>query len=147
MQHQTMADGTVFLKASPGEEVVAALTEYLNDVKIFAGSFSAIGELREAEVGHFDPAAKAFRKALLRGPLEILSMTGNVSRAEDGRAHVHCHVVLGDRDMRASGGHLFLGVAEPTCELVLRCFNAAVVERRGDERYGLALWDLGERGL
>lgn len=144
MDHQTMPDGTVFLKADPGEEILAGLLAFLNDRKIFAGIFQAVGAVREAEIGHFDPKGKKFNKAVVTGPLEILSLTGNVTRGEDGGSRVHAHVVLGDRDMRALGGHLFYGVAEPTCELVLRSFKGAV-DVRSDPRYGLSLWSLSEK--
>ena len=136
-----MPDGTTFLKALSGEEIVEALTAYVNDEKIFAATFQAIGAVREAEIGHFDPREKKYHKVVLRGPLEILSLQGNVTRTEDGRSHVHPHVVLSDRDMKAVGGHLFYGVADPTCELVLRPFEG-IVERRPAPEYGLKLWSL-----
>lgn len=139
-----MADGTVFLKARPGEEIIAALAEFVNDRKIYAGTFSAIGAVREAELGHWSPRERAYHRVVLRGPLEILSLQGSVTRTEDGLAHVHPHIVLGDRDMKAVGGHVFYAVADPTCELVLRPFKG-VVDRKADQASGLKLWSLKEK--
>ncbi len=136
-----MPDGTLFLKAARGEEIVSALAAFLNECRILAGSFTAIGAVSEAEIGHYSVAEKAYHKVSLREPMEVLALTGNVSRTDDGKALAHPHVVLGLRDMSAKGGHLFRAVAEPTCEIVLRPF-AAAVERRMDEAVGLKLWRL-----
>lgn len=136
-----MDDGALLAKASPGEEIVGALTALLNDLKIYAGSFSAIGACNEAELAHWDPVARVYNKHVFRGALEIVSLLGNVARTEDGRAFLHSHIVIGLDDLSTRGGHLFRAVASPTCEIVLRpC--AGVVERALDDSCGLRLWKL-----
>ena len=141
MEFRDFPDDTVLLKALPGEEIVAALTAFLNERKIYAGSFAGIGAVGEAEVAFWDPAARRYLKRVLPGPLEILSVNGNVARTEDGKSFVHAHIVLGDRELRATGGHLFRALAEPTCELVLRPLPG-IVERRMEPECGLRLWRL-----
>lgn len=47
----------------------------------------------------------------LEGPLEMLSISGNISRKEDGEIWVHAHVAIatGTPDSLAFGGHLVEG--------------------------------------
>ena len=45
--------------------------------------------------------------------VEVLSLSGEITRNEDGSPHVHGHVVVGLRDGRAFGGHLLKGVVKP----------------------------------
>jgi uncharacterized protein len=47
----------------------------------------------------------------IEGPLEMVSIMGNVSRWPDGRAHVHAHVVVSAHEPAAAcyGGHLVDG--------------------------------------
>ena len=141
MKKRDFPDGTILLKAEPGEELVAAATAALDQLGVFAGSLSAIGACSEAEIGLWDPKTRQYIKVTLPGPLEILALTGNVARTEDGRAFIHPHVVLGDRQMNCRGGHLFRAIVDPTCEMVVRPLPGAV-ERRMDEACGLRLWNL-----
>lgn len=138
MESREMGDGFWLLKASPGEELVAALTAFCNEKRIYAGFLSGIGAAAEAEIGHFDPAAKSYHKQTVAGPVEIVALNGNVSRVEDGQAFLHAHVVLSLKDMSTAAGHLFRAVVDPTCELYLRVLPGAAERRMVPER-GLKL--------
>ena len=141
MDHKDLPDGTVLLKALPGEEVVSALTAFAQSRGLYAGSFQAIGAASEAVIGYWDPERRVYEKTTLTGILEIVSLLGNLSRGEDGKSFVHAHAVLTGTDCLAKGGHLFSAVAHPTCEIALRP-SAGAVERRLDEACGLRLWRL-----
>ena len=55
-------------------------------------------------------------------PLELLSLSGNIARRDDGTVVVHGHMVVssGLEDGRAYGGHLIEGtIVFSTMELVL----------------------------
>ena len=136
-----MGEGFFILKALPGEELISAMTAFLNERRIYAGFLTGIGATREAEIGHFDPRSKTYHKEVFPGPLEIVSLTGNVSRVEDGQALVHAHAVLSLKDMSVRAGHLFRAVADPTCEICLRVLPGAV-DRRLVPELGLKLWQL-----
>lgn len=141
MKSREFPDGAICLQAEPGEEVIAATTAYLNEKGIYAGSFTAIGACEEVEIGFWDPKARVYYKEVLKGPHEILALTGNVARTDDGKAFIHPHIVLGDRQFNTKGGHCFHLVADPTCEMVLKPLPGAV-ERRLVEACGLRLWQL-----
>jgi len=141
MEQRDLGDGFWALKAAPGEELLGALTGFLNEKEIYAGFVTGIGAAREAEIGHFDPRAKVYHKETVPGPVEIISLNGNVSRLEDGQAFLHCHAALSLPDMSVRAGHLFGAVVDPTCELYLRALPGAV-ERRLVPEYGIKLWRL-----
>lgn len=141
MDTRDMGDGFWLLKARPGEELLEALTAFLAEKRIYAGFLTGIGAAREAEIGHFDPREKSYHKEVYPGPVEIVSLNGNISRVEDGRPFVHAHAVLSLKDMSARAGHLFRAVVDPTCEIVLRALPGAV-ERRMVAEVGLRLWQL-----
>jgi len=141
MDVRDMGEGCWALRALPDEELVGALTAFLNERRVYAGFFTGIGAAREAEIGHFDPREKVYHKQTLPGPLEIIALNGNVTRVEDGQAFVHAHVALSLGDMSVRAGHLFRAVIDPTCEIYLRALPGAVERRLVAER-GLKLWRL-----
>jgi len=141
VEHRILDDGTLICKAARGEEIVSSLTALLEEKNIRAAQVSGIGACEEAEIGFFDPETKAYEKQLLREPLEVLSLSGNASRTEDGKTFLHLHVVLGDRRMAARGGHLFKLAAEPTLEIFVRPLKG-VIERAMIPEIGLRLWKL-----
>ncbi|MEK7656875.1 MAG: PPC domain-containing DNA-binding protein [Elusimicrobiota bacterium] len=140
MDSREFPDGTILLKFREGEEVISALTAFLESRKIHAGSFQAIGAVAECEIAYFDTQTRTYERRTLEGGWEILSLLGNVARVE-GKAFVHAHGSFGDRDCGLKGGHVFRAVAEPTCEMTLRPLPGAV-DRVLDESCGLKLWKL-----
>jgi hypothetical protein len=141
MDYRDMGEGFFILKARPGEEIISALTAFVNEKKIYAGFLTGIGAAQEAELGYFDSQKKAYSRKTLTEPLEIVSLTANISRVEDGQAFIHAHAVLSLRDMSARAGHLFRAVADPTCEIYLHALPG-VVERRMVPESGLKLWKI-----
>ncbi|MBI4349287.1 MAG: DUF296 domain-containing protein [Elusimicrobia bacterium] len=140
MKARRFPDGTLLLKAEEHDDVVATMTAVVNERKIFAGGFTGVGACAEAEIAFWDPKTREYLKRVIGGPLEVLALTGNVARTDDGKAFLHAHIVLGDREMNCKGGHLFRLVAEPTCEIVLRPLEGAVDRKL--EACGLRLWQL-----
>jgi predicted DNA-binding protein with PD1-like motif len=89
-----------------------------------------LGFLREE--GKYDEIA-------LKEPLEVLSCTGNVS-AKDGVPHVHAHIMLGDKEGKAHGGHLMPGcIVGATFEVALQTFENIELKRKLDPNTGIFL--------
>jgi len=76
-------------------------------------------------------------------PLELLSLSGNISR-KDGEVHIHCHATVssGLEDGRAYGGHLVEGcVVFSTCEVVIAEITGLEMKRSIDpETHALELY-------
>ena len=124
-----------------GDEIIASLKEIAANERIALASFTGIGAVRDAILGYLDIDQKEYLKQQF-GPesLELLSMIGNIARMNDEPV-IHCHVVLGDREMRTFGGHLFQARASVTVEIFMRVFEGEV-SREFDPRFGANLLKL-----
>ena len=124
------------------EEVMASLRAWADQHRVGFAALQAIGALRRATLGYLEPVTREYLHFSVEEQVEVLSLSGNVSRGEDASAVVHAHVVLGKHDGQTVGGHLVEGVVFPTLEVVLFVLPETVVRRR-DPASGLTLWDLG----
>ncbi len=129
---------TYIIRLDPGEKIVETLRALCERDEIGGGYFSGIGSAGDAEIGWFDAAAKTYVWTEVSGPCEIVSLTGNITKA-DGRPHVHAHVSLGGPDDTIRGGHLKEAVVAVTCEIVLVRFRDDIA-RTKDEASGF--WKL-----
>ena len=125
----------IFIRLFPDVDVNEQLKDAckIHDVKT-AVVLSGIGQLKEAKLGYFkekgDYAPESFNK-----PLEILSLTGNICKQDDGYI-LHLHTVLGDENKNAIGGHFIEGQVSITAEIVLLKTNIPI-QRKVDDKTGL----------
>lgn len=126
-----------------GDEVASGLLDFARRNQLTASQFSAIGAFREVELGYFDIERRDYEKIPFHEQLEVLSLLGDITRAESG-PKVHAHVVLGRRDGSTVGGHLLRATVRPTLELVVT-ESPAHLRRKHDPKTGLALIDPGLR--
>ena len=130
------------VRLEAGEEVITSLCAWAEQHGIGFASVQAIGALRRATLGFFDPVANAYRHLPVAEQVEVVALNGNVSLGEDGEPVVHVHALLGRADGQTLGGHLVEGTVFPTLEVVLIPLPGEV-RRRRDPTTGLALWALG----
>ena len=74
----------------------------------------------------------------------MLSAIGDVAVADDGKASLHVHIVLGLSDGSTRGGHLLEGRVRPTLE-VLVTETPSKLRRRKRADLGIALIDIAAR--
>jgi len=123
-----------------GSDLLGALTEFCLQNGIRFGGVQALGALQKARVAFYDQSAQTYREVAFDLPLELLTLTGNIS-LKDGRPFVHAHVVLAGEDGRAFGGHLVEGCRVFACEFAIEEWrHAPAPERQNDPVTGLALW-------
>ena len=130
----TMASGRlgriVVIRLAPGSDLLqsieeAAYKERITSGLILGGAASLTRVLLRNPRGY--PKAFPITNEVriftsLEGPLELLSISGNISLKEDGQTVVHAHVTVssGCPESIAYGGHLVAGaVIYSTGELVL----------------------------
>lgn len=135
---------TYVIRLETGEQILATLSGLCERDKIGSGFFSGLGAVGEAEIGHFDPVAKAYSTIKVIEPCEIVSFHGNVSWQDD-RPFIHAHIGLGRKDFSLLGGHLREAVVSATCEVYLTSFRDEIVRRKNVET-GLSLLDLKPGG-
>ncbi|HKP84607.1 MAG TPA: DUF296 domain-containing protein [Blastocatellia bacterium] len=118
-----------------GDEVIASLKKLALAERIGEASLTGIGAVRDSVLGYIDLDQKQYLKREF-GPdsMELVSLTGNLALLK-GEPVAHCHAVLGDREMRVFGGHLFQAVTSVTVEIFLHVYEGEI-ERRFDPNSG-----------
>jgi len=115
-------------RLKPGEELHGALKRIASENHLKAGVVvSAVGSLTEASLR----LAGASDSTILKGPLEIVSITGTLS--EDG---MHVHLSVSDSAGKTTGGHMTSGCKVfTTVELVILDLSGEwSFERKIDEQ-------------
>jgi predicted DNA-binding protein with PD1-like motif len=129
---------TFALVFDTGDEAMAGLVDFARKHHVSAAHFTAIGAFHGVTLGYFHWEKKDYKKIPLHEQVEVLSLMGDVSLAENGEPKIHAHVVVGRSDGTAWGGHLLEGHVRPTLEVVLT-ETPAHLQRRFDPASGLAL--------
>ncbi|MEI9954364.1 MAG: PPC domain-containing DNA-binding protein [Pseudomonadota bacterium] len=128
----TRADGSkeYALVLARGDEVMSALSDFARAEQVTAASFSAIGAVRDAEVGWFDFGKQQYKAMRRDDQVEVLSLLGDIGVAEDGKAVVHAHATLGRESGRSFGGHLISATVSPTLEVFVTTYPQPLKKQR-----------------
>jgi len=126
-----------FLVLKKGEEFIASLTAFLKEKDITAGSISGLGAVTNVDIAYYDLPTQTYQRKIFPDIYELLSATGNAALL-DGKHFPHIHVVIGDRDYKTYGGHLFAATVAATVELSIIQMPFRV-ERAHDAETGLKL--------
>lgn len=134
----------IVARLSPGTELLSGITEMMEReglrYAVILGGAASLRGVRLRNV-RFEPEAWPIRDEHrvfieLPGPLELLSISGNVSRRPDGAIHLHAHVVVstgGPVPGQTFGGHLVEGaVVLSTAEISIAEIEGIALARRMD---------------
>jgi predicted DNA-binding protein with PD1-like motif len=138
----TQSNGVKFwvLVLSHGDEVATALAQFAREQGVVSAHLSAIGAVRDPEVGWFDLDRQQYKAMRLEEQMEVLTLSGDIALGEDGQPVVHAHMALGGSDGQAWGGHLLHAIASPTLEVYVTTYPDAL-HKRQDPHSGLQLID------
>ena len=129
----------IVAKLERGEDLLDSLVALAKKYELVSGFFSAIGALSEASIGFFEKGK--YKSIRIESNLEVVSCIGNISYRE-GEVTAHAHIVVGDREGKAFGGHVLKGcVVSVTCEIFLVEINRRI-NRTEDKATGIFLLDL-----
>lgn len=129
----------IVAKLEKGEDLLESLAALAKKYEMVSGFFNAIGALSEANIGFFEKGE--YKSIKLELDLELVSCIGNISYRE-GELVVHAHIVVGDKEGKAFGGHVLNGcIVSVTCEIFLIEINQRI-RRTEDKAAGLFLLDL-----
>jgi uncharacterized protein len=145
MKYKVVEDAdvvTYVVVCDPGDEAVAALTQFAQAEQLEAASIAAVGAFEHATVGWFDRAAKDYRRIPVDQQCEVLSLLGDVAEGADGPI-LHMHTVLGLSDGTTRGGRLLEARVYPTLEAVVTETPARLRKVLRPE-IGIALIDLDQ---
>ncbi len=125
-----------------GSDLYEGLTEIVQREGIRTGRIHGIGATMRAVVAYYDQTERQYNQMEFDRAMEILSLQGNVS-LRDGKPFVHVHIVLGDRQGHAFGGHVMPGTKVFVCEVFIEEFDGEDLHRAPDEKTGLPRWRTG----
>lgn len=142
MQHKLLNDNggqrTFAVILDSGDEVLKSLQSFVNDQRIHAAQFTAIGALSNVVLKYFDWQAKDYLEIRVAEQVEVASLIGDVATSPSGEPALHVHIVVGRRDGTAMAGHLGEAHVRPTLEVVLT-ESPAHLHKVMDPKTGLAL--------
>jgi predicted DNA-binding protein with PD1-like motif len=139
MQFKKVQNGFL-IRLVKGEEIIAALSSFVEEQDIPGGFVFGLGAFKEATLGYFDSAKKEYLKNHFEEDMEFGSLTGSISYFE-GKPFVHAHVAASGPDSKAYFGHLFSATISATGEFFIIPSDARI-ERRSDPETNLNLLDL-----
>lgn len=138
---ESVSPGRVFLgRLEKDTDLLEELNAFCRGQEIRLGRVEALGAVRQARLGYYHQEAKTYEFREFRQPLEIVSLSGNVS-LKDGQPFVHAHIVLADAEGHAFGGHLAPGTIVFACEVLVQEWAGPPLQRTRDEPTGLPLWE------
>ena len=137
-----ITDGEKYIgRLSHGSDLLEEITDTCRKLGVCFGQIEAIGAVQKARLAYYDQAVQKYGHFEINEPLEIASLTGNVS-SKNGEPMVHAHVTLADEKGRTYGGHLAPGTIAFAAEMVIQAFKEEPLERGKDEETGLPLWEI-----
>lgn len=139
MLYRSVGD-TYVLRLELGEEVLTALTAFVEKQHIALGSVYGLGATDHVVVGLYNVSEQVYHKQEINGPMEITSLVGNIS-TKDGKPYLHLHINVADEQLNVRGGHLNECRISATCELFVTRLNGQV-NRVVDPATGLNVYDL-----
>ena len=101
---------------------------------------NVIGAVENATLSCFDQKKKKYDKKVIAEPLEIVSLTGNIS-IQDNRPCVHAHVMLSNQEYQVFGGHLLPGTKVFVGEAYIQELVGEPKVRRMDKVVKVSLWN------
>lgn len=117
---------------------------FADQYRIGFAAIRAIGTFERVTLGYYDTETKAYRNQVFDEPVEVLNLSGNISKGEDGERIVHAHVTVGRSSYEAVGGHVVEAITGPTLEVVVDS-EPTTVYRRHNLATDLMEWDLEAR--
>ena len=123
-----------------GRDLIASIEDLCQKFSIQMATFSVIGAVSSFTIGAYDQEQQVYVTAAETASLEIVTCVGNVSLM-DGSPVVHAHIVLGDKQGKLIGGHLFSETIVFAGEINLQALTGKPLERTYDEKTGLSLWE------
>ncbi len=140
MKTQRFSQGFV-ARLERGEEITEALTNFLREENITAGTISGLGGIADAELGFYDLSSKTYQRTTVPGNLELVLYQGNITLVDD-EPFIHAHAVVSGPDYIAKSGHFFSARIIVTGEFIIKPADWKV-KRSLDEFTGLKLMDIG----
>ena len=140
LSYSEFKTGRRFVERLPhGKDLITFIEDFCKKESIQMATFSVIGAVSSVTMGVYDQKQQVYVTFTEEAQLEIVTCIGNVSLM-DGNPVVHAHIVLGDKQGKVTGGHLFSETILFAGEIELQELTGKPLERAYDDTTGLMLW-------
>lgn len=131
-------ENSCILVLERGQELISELNKFARDHSLKSAWLSGLGAAEKMTIGYYDLQKRDYVWTdINEGIIEILGLTGNLSRLNDEPLW-HIHGTFSGTDLAAFGGHIKKMEVGLTCEIHLTYLENAL-ERKYDESTGLNL--------
>mgnify|MGYP001290104035 FL=1 len=128
MEH-TRSGNDLFVRLDPGDEIHSSLQKLADDIGFNAAAItSGIGRTRDNTYGFMNEEG-VYQRRELDSPSELVSLSGNVARTEEGAAFTHIHCCWSDDDNNVHAGHMFQSTVHVVAEIHMRIMTDAMMMR------------------
>ena len=128
MEH-TRSGSDILVRIDPGEEIHTSLKKLADDLGFDAAAItSGIGRTRENQYGYMNEEG-IYKRRLLDSPSELVSLSGNIARTENGDAFTHIHCCWSDDENNVHAGHMFESTVHVVAEVHVRVMEHASMTR------------------
>ena len=125
----TRSGEDLFVRIDSGDEIHASLQRLADEVGFDAAAItSGIGRTRDTLYGYMNEDGVYIRRQL-ESPSELVSLSGNIARKQDGKAFTHIHCCWSDDDNNVHAGHMFQSVVHVVVEIHIRILTHAIMTR------------------
>ena len=125
----TRSGEDLFVRIDPNEEIHESLQSLADKVGFDAAAItSGIGRTRENIYGYMDEEG-VYQRRSLPSASELVSLSGNVARTQEGKAFTHIHCCWSDDDNNVHPGHMFNSTVHVVAEIHLRILTHAIMTR------------------
>jgi len=125
----TRSDEDIFVRIDPGEEIHESLQKLANEIGFDAAAItSGIGRTRENQYGYMNEEG-VYQRRDLSSPSEMVSLSGNIARTQQGDAFTHIHCCWSDDDNNVHAGHMFQATVHVVAEIHIRILTKAIMTR------------------
>jgi hypothetical protein len=128
------------ISISPDEEIVETILDFLVKEKIDNAFLFGIGAINYLELGHYKVENKKYSKKIIKVPLEIANLLGNVFLL-NGKPVLHAHITAANDSFETFSGHLGKAIVSAACEIILIQLESKF-SRKYSEEIGLNLLDI-----
>ena len=125
----TRSGEDLFVRLDPEEEIHASLQKLADEIGFNAAAItSGIGRTKNNLYGYMNEQG-IYQRRLLEAPSELVSLSGNIARTQDGKAFTHIHCCWSDDDNNVHAGHMFECTVRVVAEIHVRILSKAIMTR------------------
>lgn len=144
MEYQQSENGTILARLDAGEEIIQKLLTLCEQEQIHTAWFQGLGACDKATLASYDMKTHALQHKSYHCGMEIISMTGNITRNPDGTLNCHCHTSLSSLDdagnVKLLAGHMTEAYVDFTCEVLILPIPLRI-NRVQDTKSNAKIWE------